>query len=388
MNSAREPERIQTIVIGGGQAGLSTGYHLSRLGLPFVILDAGERVGDPWRARWDSLRLFSPARYNGLDGMPFPAPGHYFPTKDEMAEYLESYARHFDLPVRQGVRVTRLSRNGDGFLVEAGDQRFEAENVVVAMGHCQKPKVPAFAAELDPKIVQLHSRDYKNSSQFRDGGVLIVGAGNSGAEIALEAVRSHQTWVAGLDTGHVPFRIESRAARIVLIRVVLGVVFRHVLTTRTPIGRKVRAKTLGHAGPLVRVKPKDLVRAGVARVPRVAGIRDGLPVLDDGRVLDVTNVVWGTGYHPGFSWIDLPVFGDREPLHRRGVVESMPGLHFAGLEFQYSFASVMVQGAGRDARHVVKAIATRATAAQRKEGAPAVSVAETILAGGGRYVAP
>ena len=151
--------RVNTVVIGGGQTGLSVGYHLSRLGVPFLILDASRRVGDAWRHRWDSLRLFTPARHAGLDGLPFPAEPFSFPTKDAMADYLESYARHFALPVRSGVRVDRLSRLGDRFIVVAGNQRIEAENVVVAMGHYQRPRRPTFAGELAPGIVQLHSFD-------------------------------------------------------------------------------------------------------------------------------------------------------------------------------------------------------------------------------------
>ena len=184
-----QTERVQTLVIGGGQAGLSTGYHLRRRGLPFVILDANQRIGDAWRNRWDSLRLFTPARFDGLDGMPFPAPAHSFPTKDEMADYLASYARRFDLPVRTGVRVDRLSRQGNRYVVTAGQRRFEAEQVVVAMARYQTSRVPRWAWELDPYIVQLHSSAYRNPKQLREGGVLLVGGGNSGAELAVEIAR-------------------------------------------------------------------------------------------------------------------------------------------------------------------------------------------------------
>jgi putative flavoprotein involved in K+ transport len=140
MQDAHRAERVNTVVIGGGQAGLSVGYHLARRGVSFVILDASERVGDAWRRRWDSLRLFTPARYSGLDGMPFPAPPHSFPTKNEMGDFLEAYAREFALPVRSGVHVDRVSRQGDPFLVVAGDVRFEAENVIVAMANYQRPR--------------------------------------------------------------------------------------------------------------------------------------------------------------------------------------------------------------------------------------------------------
>ena len=349
--------RYDVIVIGGGQAGLSVGYHLARQGLHFVILDAHKRIGDAWRTRWDSLRLFTPARFSALAGMPFPAPAHHFPTKDEMADYLESYATHFDLPVQTGVRVDRLSKQGDRFIVEAGDTRFEADKVVVAMSNEQKPRIPSFASELDPSIVQMHSIDYRNPSQLRDGAVLIVGAGNSGADIGLDIARNHRTWLSGRDTGHVPVRIEGLAARL-FDPILFRIIFHRVFTLDTPVGRKMRPKLLSGGMPLVRVKPKDIIAAGIERVPRTAGIRDGLPLLDDGRVLDVANVIWCTGFHPSFSWIDLPVFEGGEPVQRRGVVASEPGLYFVGLDFLYAASSSMIQGVSRDAAYIANHIAS------------------------------
>jgi putative flavoprotein involved in K+ transport len=356
-----EPERVETVVIGAGQAGLSVGYHLARRGRRFVILEGNQRIGDSWRARWDSLRLFSPARFDGLDGMPFPASPNGFPRKDEMGDYLEAYADRFRLPVRTGARVTGLSRVGDRFLVTAGDERFEADNVVVAMANYQWPRIPEFAGDLDPSIVQLHSSEYRNLTQLRPGGVLIVGAGNSGAEIALETARGgHETWISGRDVGHVPFKINSRMARWFIIRTLFRVVFHRVLTVDTPMGRKVRPKVIGKGAPLIRVKPNDFVAAGVRRVGRTAGVNGGRPMLDDGRTLDVTNVIWCTGYHAGFSWIDLPVFGeDGEPEHVRGVVPGEPGLYFVGLHFLYAMSSGMIHGVGRDADHVAGIIAKR-----------------------------
>jgi len=366
MNSARDPERTQTVIIGGGQAGLSLGYHLAQRDLPFVILEANQRIGDSWRSRWDSLRLFTPARFDGLAGMPFPAAGHTFPTKNEMADYLEAYVARFALLVRTGVRVDRLSREGGWYVVAAGERRFEADHVVVAMATYQRRRVPVFARELDPGIVQLHSSDYRNLSQLRDGGVLIVGAGNSGSEIALEVARAgHPTWMSGRDTGHVPFRIEGMAARLVLAQLVLRFLFHRVLTTDTPLGRKARPTIVSRGGPLIRVKPSDLAAAGIQRVPRTTGVRSGLPVLADDRVLDVTNVIWCTGFHPGFSWIDLPVFGaDGEPVHHRGVVPDEPGLYFVGLHFLYAMSSTMIHGVSRDAEHIAANIAARCRAAR------------------------
>ena len=370
-------ERIDTVVIGGGQAGLSVGYHLKKRGVPCVILDAHARVGDAWRKRWDSLRLFTPARFSSLDGLPFPADPSSFPTKDAMADYLEAYTRYFELPIRCGARVQRLSRVGDRFLVVAGDQQFEANNVVVAMANYQRPRVPAFARDLNPRIVQLHSFDYRNPSQLQPGGVLIVGAGNSGAEIALDAVREHETFVAGPDTGHVPWRIDGLAARLLLTRLMLRVIFHRILTVKTPIGRKARAKMLHRGQPLVRTKPRVLIAVGIQRVPRVARIEGGLPVLEDGRVLDVANIVWCTGFNPGFSWIDLPVFDPNgDPRHDCGVVTSEPGLYFVGLQFLYAMSSSTIQGVGRDAARIADRIsATRRTADDVRRADPGAAAA-------------
>ena len=356
-------ERVNTVVVGGGQAGLSVGYHLQRRGVPFVILDAGARVGDAWRQRWDSLKLFTPRKFSSLDGWAFPGDRNAFATKDEMGDYLEAYARHFTLPVRSNTRVERLSRQGSGFVVVAGDTRYEAENVVVAMATHQRPAVPAFASALDPSIRQIHSFDYRRPSQLQDGPVLVAGAGNSGVEIALDVVKDHQVSVAGRDTGHVPFHIDKRPALVILMRLTLRVLFHRLLSIATPIGRMARPKMLYGGGPLVRTKPYQLTQAGIERVPRVAGVSGGKPVLADGRVLDVTNVVWATGFHPGFSWIDLPIFGaDGLPDHQGGEVAREPGLYFVGLHFLYSMSSEMIHGVGRDANRIAGWIAQRASA--------------------------
>jgi putative flavoprotein involved in K+ transport len=355
------PERVETVIIGGGQAGLSVGYHLARRGRRFVILEGNERIGDSWRTRWDSLRLFSPARFDALDGMPFPGSPDAFPTKDQMADYLEAYADRFQLPVRTGVRVTALSRSGDRYVVTAGDVRFEADNVVVAMATYQKPRVPDFASELDASIIQMHSSDYRNLSQLEAGGVLVVGAGNSGAEIAIEAVRAgHETWLSGPDVGALPFQFDGFLGRTVLTRLVFRGLFHRVMTLDTPVGRKVRPKLLYKAAPLIRTKPNDLTAAGVQRIGRTTGVHHGRPMLADGRVIPAANIVWCTGYHPGFSWIDLPIFDDHgEPRHNRGVVPGEPGLYFVGLHFLYAMSSTMIHGVGRDADYVAGVIAGR-----------------------------
>lgn len=361
MDINRVSEHFQVVVIGGGQAGLSVGYWLARHQLSFVILEANARVGDSWRKRWDSLRLFTPAKYDGLIGLRFPAPPFSFPTKNEMADYLERYATHFNLPVRTGVNVHRVSRVGSRYIVDTNGGRIEADHVVVAMATFQTGRVPDFAAALNPEIVQLHSSDYRNPGQLQPGGVLVVGAGNSGADIALEVARSHRTWLSGRHPGHVPFNIESGLARVIL-PVLFRLVFHRILTVDTPIGRRLRRKMISQGGPLIRVKPADLTGAGIERTPRVTDVRDGKPLLADGRVLDVNNVIWCTGFHAGLSWIDLPtpIYGDNaEPAHHRGMVPGEPGFYFVGLHFLYALSSTMIHGIARDAKRIADVIQMR-----------------------------
>ena len=354
-----DTERFDAVVIGGAQAGLSAGYHLQKAGRSFVILDANDRVGDSWRGRYDSLRLFTPARYAGLPGMRFPASRISMPTKDQMGDYLEAYAARFELPVRTGIHVDRVWREGDRYMIAAGEHRFEAENLVVASGAHREARLPAFAHELDPAIVQLHSTEYRNPSQLRDGGVLIVGAGNSGADIAMELIRTHPTWLSGPERSHVPIDIDAGFPRHLMLPIVrfVGV---HVLTLRTPIGRRAKAKFAAQGDPLVRVKPKQLIAAGVVRVPKTVAGRNGSPALEDGRVIDVANVIWCTGFRHDLSWIELPIFGeDGAPVHERGIVAAEPGLYFVGLPFQFAAASDVIPGVGRDAAYVVDQLVRR-----------------------------
>jgi len=347
-----------TIVIGGGQAGLAMGYHLARRGRPFLILEANDQIGDSWRGRWNSLRLFTPARYDGLPGTPYPAPGWSFPSRDEFADYLRDYAQHWQLPVQTGTAVRRLSQDGMRYVVETDDERFDADNVIIAGGYDRLPKTPDFADRLDPAIVQLHAAEYREPAQLEDGDVLVVGAGNSGADIAMDLAPTHRVLLSGRHPGEIPWRIDRRPARVLTPAVFF--VFSHVLTVRTPVGRKARPQVLTHSGPLIRVKSRDLAAAGVQRVPRTVGVQDGRPLLEDGRTADVANVVWCTGFRPDTSWIDLPVFDAAgEALQQRGVVDSRPGLYFLGGLFQYALSSSMIRGVGRDAAYIADDLSRR-----------------------------
>jgi putative flavoprotein involved in K+ transport len=283
--------------------------------------------------------------------MPFPGDPLAFPGKDDVASYLEDYASRFGLPVRTGVHVDGLRREGERFITSAGSLRWASNNVVVATGGCQAPKVPDFADRLDEHIVQLHSSDYRNPAQLPPGPVLVVGVGNSGAEIARDIAATHPTWIAGTPSGENPLQLSRATARFVLPVVRFAMI--HVLTLGNPIGRAAAAKV--HTFPLMRTKVADLVAAGVRIVPRVAGVQDGRPVFADGTTCEVSSVIWCTGYRNDFGWIDLPAFDlDGEPIHSRGVVESVPGLYFLGLEFLYALASATIPGVGRDARYLAK----------------------------------
>jgi putative flavoprotein involved in K+ transport len=358
-------ERIDTLIIGAGQAGLSAAYHLRQAGRECLVVDANESVGDNWRRHWDSLRLYSPAGYDGLPGMAFPAPRWSYPTKDDVADFLESYAATFELPVRGGIRVTSLSADDDGYRVEHEDGVFEAANVIVATGTFGlTPNIPTLADDLDPRIVQLHSSEYKNPEQVQPGPVLVVGASHSGGDIAYELAATHQVILSGRDTGQIPFQLDRPSIRFFFPLMFFA--FGHVLSRRTPMGRKEMNHIRHHGGPLLRVKRADLAAAGVERVTdRTTRVAGGLPVLGDDRVVDVANVVWCTGFVHNLDWIKLPIVGDDGwPLERRGVVDSAPGLYFTGLSFQSSMRSMLVGGAGADAAYVVKHL-TRHRPAQR-----------------------
>jgi putative flavoprotein involved in K+ transport len=353
-------EHIETAIIGAGQAGLATAYHLQRLGRPCLILDSNEHVGDNWRTHWDSLRLYSPAGYDGLPGMPFPAPRWSYPTKDQVADYLQAYADQFELPVRTLARVDRLEVAGGRYLLQLGADRIIADNVVVATGTFGRtPNIPDLALELDPSIRQLHSSEYRRPAQLKPGRVLVVGAAHSGTDIAFEVAATHPTVLAGRDTGEVPLRLDRWTMRLVFPVIVF--MASHVLTRRTPMGRKALEEVRFHGGPNVRVKRSDLRDRGVERVlDRVTGIKDGRPMLADGRLLDVANVVWCTGFRQVFDWVDLPIFGaDGWPREMRGVVPDAPGLFFCGLAFQYAFTSTVLPGVGRDAAYVAEQIEAR-----------------------------
>jgi len=347
-------ETFETIVIGGGQAGLAAGYFLARQGKNFIILDENMRTGEAWRRRWDSLRLFTPSKYNGLPGKPFSKPDFYFPTKDETADYLEDYAAAFKLPIRHSTKVKSLTRLDQGYRVQTQSGSLSARNVIVATGPYQKPYTPDFARTLDVAIQQLHSSAYCNPQQIAGQRVLVVGAGNSGAEIGMELARAgKQVWLAGRDVGRIP---ADKLGRAFGGRLYWWFISR-ILSVDTPMGRKMRSQVLVHGAPLIRANRQEVAAAGVESTSRVAGVQAGMPQLDDGRSLPVEGILWATGFRPNYHWIELPIFDEQGyPRHERGKVQGALGLYFVGLPFQAALSSALLGGVAADAERVVQQI--------------------------------
>lgn len=349
---------IDTAVIGAGAAGLIVGKHLADRGERFELFDEHSRVGDSWRERYRSLRLFTPRPFLSLPGLRIDEGRFAYPTGAQMGDYLERYARHFALPVRGSTRVVSLTRPRDGrFRLELGNgDEVTAERVVVTTGAHRIPVVPPFASELDPSIRQFHSLDYRGPEQFADGPVLVVGAANSGTDIALEAARSgHAVTLAGRHPGHVPVDIDTPIGNL-LAGVFISRLRR--MTIDSPKGQAMKHAVLAHGVMLVRNKPAALDRAGVVQLGRITGVGADGPVTADGTVVEATTVVWCTGSRPDLGWIDIDgvVGPDGRPVEVRGIASGCPGLAFVGMPFQYSVASATLMGMDRDARFVVDAL--------------------------------
>jgi putative flavoprotein involved in K+ transport len=334
---------VDVLVVGAGQAGLALGWHLRQQQRSFLLVDAGPEVGHVWRNRWDSLRLFTPAEYDALPGSPFPAPAGTYPGKDDVADYLRGYASTFELPVRLNTRVTRLAQDADQFVVHTSTGTIAARQVVVATGPFQTPHTPAaIAAGLAADVVQVHSSGYRNPDQLPDGPTLVVGAANSGLQIALElAVTRPVTLAAGSQPPMLPQRVLGRDLFWWLTRT--GALTK---TADSHVARRMRRK-----GDLViGTRPGDLARGGIAQRPRLTGAEGRRVWLADGTSCDVSTVIWATGYRSDYSWIDVPGILDHTGAvrHRRGLT-SAPGLAFLGLPWQHTRGSALLGFVQHDA---------------------------------------
>jgi putative flavoprotein involved in K+ transport len=334
---------VDVLVIGAGQAGLALGWHLRQRGLSFLLVDAGPEVGHVWRSRWDSLRLFTPVEYDALPGMPFPGPAGSYPGKDQVADYLRGYASTFELPVRLDTRVTRLVRNGAKYRADTTGGVVTARQVVVATGPFQTPYTPAVSVGMGTDVHQLHSAAYRNPDELPEGPVLVVGAANSGLQIAIElaATRPVVLSAGSQQPPMLPQRFLGRDLFWWLTRT--GALTR---TADSPLARRMRSK-----GDLViGTRRRDLTRAGIDMQSRVVGAEGRIVRFADGARADFPTVVWATGYRSDYSWLDVPgLLDDTGALrHVRGLT-SAPGLAFLGLPWQHTRGSALLGFVKNDA---------------------------------------
>ena len=346
-----ETNQWEIVIIGGGQSGLAAGYFLKKMDRHFIILDDKTRTGDSWRMRWDSLKLFTPSQHDGLPGMSFPGLKGSFPGKDEIADYLESYVKEYSLPVKLNTKVNHLSERNNQYEIDTSGGRIIARKVIIATGTNPFPYIPAISSDINREIFQIHSSGYTRPDLLPPGDVLVVGAATSGIEIALETSKTHRTFISGNPPFHIPDKALRYAGELYWWFI------SNILTTRTPIGKKIKKKIIRGGSPLIRVSSDDLKSAGIPCLSRVAGVKDGFPTLADGTIIKVRSIIWATGYRPDFSWIGLDVTDETGwPVFERGVSPVKKGLYFMGMPFQFGLTSGLVGGVGRDAAYIARHI--------------------------------
>ena len=355
---------LEVIVVGGGQAGLAIGYFLAQQGRNFAILEAAEEPAAAWRARWDSLKLFTPARYSGLPGLPFPSDPDSYPGRNDVVAYLTEYARQFALPAVLGSRVRAIRRAEGRYVVELNGHTYTADQVVVATGPFQVPFVPPIADRLGEEVFQLHSTRYQGPEDLPDGPVLVVGGGNTGFQIAEELSATREVHLSiGSGQTPLPQRILGRDLFWYLEKT--GLIRK---STHTRIGRRLEGRDT-----LIGSNPRTLrKRHGVRLHPRAVEASGRAVRFSDGSELEVRAVIWATGFRPDHSWIDAPIFDDRHRVvHRRGVTDA-PGLYFLGLTWQYTRGSALIGWVAEDAAYLAEAIKTFRTDRPRLAAGEAV----------------
>jgi putative flavoprotein involved in K+ transport len=347
-------ERYDVVVVGGGQAGLALAYFLARDGRRFAVLEAADAPAAAWRKRWDSLKLFTPVRYDSLPGLPFPGEPDTYPARDEVVDYLTGYAQHFNLPVELNSEVVAVRAGDDGgFVVELRDRAYAAEQVVVATGPFQTPRVPAIADQLDASIVQMHSTDYRGPADVPGGPVLVVGGGNTGYQIAEELAAGHEVHLAvGSRQAPLPQRLLGRD----LFRYLeAGRLMR--VTAQSRLGRRMQYRdTLIGSSPRAARRRHGIELRGRAVEASGTEIR-----FADGATLSPKAVIWATGFALDHSFVRAPVFDEQGRVeHRRGVT-SVPGLYFLGLPWQHTRGSALLGWVKDDAQYIASEIARAAT---------------------------
>jgi putative flavoprotein involved in K+ transport len=355
-------EHREVVVVGGGQAGLAIGYLLAQQGHDFTILDAATETAAAWRARWDSLKLFTPVRYDSLPGSAFPGDPDSYPGRDQVVAYLDDYVRRFELPLELDSRVLAVRAANGGFRIELADRSYAADQVVITTGPFQVAFTPPVAAGLAAAVTEVHSSDYRRPGDLPDGPAIVVGGGNTGYQIAEELVRSREVHLAiGARQTPLPQRLLGRD------------VFRYLqalkLMNKTVDSRL--AQRLKDRETLIGSSPRRARRQGIHLRPRVTGADGSTLTFADGTRQTAATVIWATGFRLDHSFVELPVFDERGQVrHRRGVTD-VPGLYFLGLPWLHTRGSALLGWVKDDAQHVADRIAERAARATGAiEGTP------------------
>ncbi len=338
----------ETLVIGGGQAGLAIGHELAARDIPFLIVDANSEAGAVWRSRWDSLRLFTSTQYNHLPGMAFPGTPGAYPGKDDVADFLAAYTRQFDLPVQLDTAIRSLAREDGLYVARTNGEEIRARQVVVATGPFHVPFIPPIADQLDPQLPQIHSADYRNPDGLPRGRTLVVGAANSGQQIALELSESRPVDIAvGERLKTLPQRPLGRD-----IWWWLSLVRLPKITIESRLGQRLSERDVVIGGGL-----RELERSGVTVRPRVAGGSGRTVSFDDDSSADYEAIVWATGFRVDHSWVEIPEIKDQQSQirHVRGVTDS-PGLYVLGMTWQYARTSALLGWVGNDAAYLADQI--------------------------------
>jgi putative flavoprotein involved in K+ transport len=359
-HAALDSEPLDVLVIGGGQAGLVMGYHLSKRGQRFQIVDAGEEVGHTWRQRWDSLKLFTAAQYDNLPGMTFPARRDSYPSKDDVVDFLQAYTTRFELPVALNTRVTSL-RHNELYEAQTDAGQIQAHNVVIATGPFQSPFTPPIAKDLDPGLFQIHSVDYHRADSVPAGRVLVVGAANSGCQIALELSRTHEVQISvGKRLPTIPQRPLGRD--VWWWATVAGL-------TRVPVRSRL-GKRLSTRDQVIGGGLRELKRNGVIVRPRLSAAGGRVVTFADGTSSSYDAVLWATGFRTDFSWVEIPEVKDAQGgvKHERGVTP-MPGLYILGLTWQHTRTSALLGWVTDDAEFLAEQIGSRSSSTETLAGA-------------------
>jgi len=334
------------VVIGGGQAGLAVGYYLKQQNRSFVILDKGSEAGETWRNRYDSLVLFTPRYYSSLPGLKLDGNVEGYATKNEIAEYLKKYSRQFELPIHFNTEVYSLHKSEDKFYIQTNHEDYVAREVIIATGPFQRPFIPAMSLAVSQEVFQVHTDQYMNPKQLHNGSVLVVGAGNSGAQIAVELAQEREVYLSvGHPISFMPLQLIGKSIFWWFGK--LGILSAN---TDSRLGKLVRNRP----DPIFGFQLKALIKQGkVKMLPRTVSVRDKLIHFEDGKSIQVNNIVWATGFHSDYSWIQIPnVVDDKgKPIHDRGVTK-IKGLYFVGLPWQYTRGSALIGGVAQDAEYI------------------------------------